>query len=59
MRKLVLLLVLGLVAFDPRHKLPSTKVGYADVDYIFSQLPESKAIEAELKSTPNSTEKSN
>lgn len=28
----------------------STKIGYADVDYIFSQMPESKQIDSELKS---------
>jgi outer membrane protein len=51
MRKLVLLLVLGLGAHLSQAQTASTKIGYADVDYIFSQLPESKAIEAELKST--------
>ena len=28
----------------------TTKVGYADVDYIFSQMPESKQIDTDLKS---------
>lgn len=51
MRKLVLLLVLGLGAHLSQAQTASTKIGYADVDYIFSQMPESKAIEAELKST--------
>ena len=51
MRKLVLLLVLGLGAHLSQAQTASAKIGYADVDYIFSQLPESKAIEAELKST--------
>lgn len=51
MRKLVLLLVLGLGAHLSQAQTESVKIGYADVDYIFSQLPESKAIEAELKST--------
>jgi outer membrane protein len=51
MRKLVLFLVLGLGAHLSQAQTASTKIGYADVDYIFSQLPESKAIEAELKST--------
>ena len=51
MRKLVLLLVLGLGAHLSQAQTASVKIGYADVDYIFSQLPESKAIEAELKST--------
>ena len=51
MRKLVLLLALGLGAQFSLAQTASTKIGYADVDYIFSQMPESKAIEAELKST--------
>ena len=51
MRKFVLLLVLGLGAHLSQAQTASTKIGYADVDYIFSQIPESKAIEAELKST--------
>ncbi len=51
MRKLVLLLVLGLGTFVSQAQTASVKVGYADVDYIFSQLPDAKAIDAELKST--------
>lgn len=51
MRKLVLLLVLGLAAYTSQAQTASVKIGYADVDYIFSQLPESKAIDSELKST--------
>lgn len=50
MRKLVLLTVLALAAFGAQAQSGS-KVGYADVDYIFSQMPESKQIETELKST--------
>ncbi len=49
MRKLVLLVVFGLTAYVAQAQAP-TKVGYADVDYIFSQMPEAKQIEAELKS---------
>ena len=51
MRKLVLLLALGLGSFLTHAQTASTKIGYADVDYIFSQMPEAKQIEAELKST--------
>ena len=51
MRKLVLLLVLGLGAHLSQAQTASTKIGYADVGYILDQMPESKAIEAELKST--------
>jgi outer membrane protein len=50
MRKLVLLAVLGIVTFISHAQTATTKVGYADVDYIFSQMPESKQIDAELKS---------
>ncbi len=50
MRKLVLLVVLGFGAFMSQAQTASTKIGYADVDYIFSQMPEAKQIEADLKS---------
>ncbi len=51
MRKLVLLVVLGLVSIVSHAQTASAaKVGYADVDYIFNQMPESKQIESELKS---------
>ena len=52
MRKFVLLLALGIGALTTYAQTAApTKIGYADVDYIFSQMPESKAIDAELKST--------
>jgi outer membrane protein len=52
MRKLVLLLVLGLGAhLSQAQTEPPVKIAYADVDYIFTNIPDSKAIEAELKST--------
>lgn len=50
MRKFVLLLALGIGALTTYAQTPA-KIGYADVDYIFSQMPESKSIDAELKST--------
>src|SRR6476620_9775851 len=55
MRKLVSFVVLA-IAFCAAHAqtpttTASTKVGYADVDYIFTQMPEAKQIDAELKST--------
>lgn len=52
MRKLVLLAVFGIVAFASHAQTATTatKVGYADVDYIFSQMPESKQIDTDLKS---------
>lgn len=51
MRKLVLLLMLGFGTLLSHAQTASTKIGYADVDYIFSQLPEAKQIDTELKST--------
>ena len=51
MRKLVLLLVLGLGAFASQAQTASSKIGSADIGYIFSQMPEMKQIETELKST--------
>ena len=50
MRKLVLLSVFGLIAFGSHAQTATTKVGYADVDFIFSQMPEAKQIDQELKS---------
>jgi outer membrane protein len=50
MRKFVLLAVLGLVTFISQAQTASTKIGYADVDYIFSQMPEAKQIDTDLKS---------
>jgi outer membrane protein len=50
MRKLFLFAVLGCITFVSHAQTASTKVGYADVDYIFSQMPESKQIDSELKS---------
>jgi outer membrane protein len=51
MRKFVLLVVLGIGALvSHAQTTPTPKIGYADVDYIFSQMPEAKQIEAELKS---------
>jgi len=47
MKKFALLFVLGFVSFISHAQ---TKIGYADVDYIFSQMPEAKQIDAELKS---------
>lgn len=50
MRKFVLLVVMGLVTFISHAQTASQKIGYVDVDYIFSQMPEAKQMEAELKS---------
>jgi len=53
MRKLVLLfaLAIGTMATQAQTPTASTKIGFADVDYIFSQMPEAKQIETELNST--------
>jgi outer membrane protein len=53
MRNLVLLFVLaiGSIASQAQTPTASSKIGYADTDYIFSQMPEAKQIETELKST--------
>lgn len=51
MRKFVLLMVLGIGAFVSHAQTASTKIGYADIDYIINQMPEIKAIDSELKST--------
>ena len=53
MKKLVLLFVLavGTITTQAQTASASSKIGYADVDYIFSQMPEAKQIETELQST--------
>lgn len=52
MKKIVLLLVLvsATVISQAQTTTPATKVGFADVDYIFGQMPDAKRIDAELKS---------
>lgn len=52
MRKFVLLLVLGLGFLGAQAQTPATtttKIGFVDVDEIFSQMPEQKQVESELK----------
>lgn len=50
MKKLFFVLVFGLAAVVTNAQTPAPlKVGYADVEYIFSQMPESKTMEAELQ----------
>ena len=53
MRKLVLLFVLAIGTLSSQAQSPtaSSKIGFADVDYIFTQMPEAKQIDTELKST--------
>lgn len=51
MRKLISLAVLALGFFAAQAQTATTKIGFADVDYIFSQMPEAKQVESELKAT--------
>lgn len=55
MRTLIFLLAFGLAAsaFDVKAQTTSLKIGFADVDYIFSEMPEAKQIETELQSVQN------
>jgi outer membrane protein len=52
MKTKVIVILLAIVAtvFSASAQTSSTKIGYADVDYIFSLMPEAKQIEAELQS---------
>lgn len=50
MRKIALLIVIAL-GMTAAHAQTATKIGFADPDYILSQMPEYKQIDAELKST--------
>jgi outer membrane protein len=49
MRKLIFVLMIGLGSLAVNAQTPATKIGYADVEYIFNQMPESKAIDVELQ----------
>ncbi|MCI0752010.1 MAG: OmpH family outer membrane protein [Flammeovirgaceae bacterium] len=51
MRTRILLALFVLAAGMVQAQTPTLKVGYADVDYIFSQMPDAKKIETELQST--------
>ena len=53
MKKLALLFVLaiGTITTQAQTATASTKIGFANVDYIFGQMPEAKQIETELNST--------
>lgn len=55
MRKLVSIAVLsiGFIAAHAQTQPAATKIGFADVDYIFSQMPDAKQVETELKTTEN------
>lgn len=49
MRTLFVLLFCSATVFAQAQTAPSQKIGYADWEYIFSQMPEFKQIENELK----------
>lgn len=57
MRKLFFLLSFGLASVLTAQAQTPLKIGFADVDYIFSQMPEAKQIETELQSTQNQLKK--
>jgi outer membrane protein len=46
MKKIIFLLAFAIVTLFAQAQ---TKIGFADVEYIFNQMPESKQIEAELQ----------
>ena len=49
MKKLFFVLVFGLTAMVTNAQTAPLKIGYADVEYIFSQMPEAKQIDTELQ----------
>jgi outer membrane protein len=49
MKKLFFVLVFGLAAMVTNAQTAPLKIGYADVEYIFSQMPEAKLIDTELQ----------
>ena len=49
MRTLLVALFCGMVFTATAQDHPSQKIGYAESEYILSQLPEFKKIESELK----------
>jgi outer membrane protein len=59
MRTLIFLLAIGIglaSTFAVQAQSPQ-KIGFADVDYIFSEMPEAKQIESELQTTQNQLKK--
>lgn len=49
MRNFLILFLIGCASVVAHAQTPAQKIGYADWDYIFSQLPEYKQIETEMK----------
>jgi outer membrane protein len=56
MRTLLFLFAFGLLT-SAASAQTATKIGYADVDYIFSQMPEFKQIDTDLKSLESQLKK--
>jgi len=48
-RKLFYTLVLAIIVSTSAFSQASLKIGYADVDYIFSEMPEARQVEKELE----------
>ena len=59
MRKLVLFFALaaGIISSQAQTPTASSKIGFADTDYIFTQMPEAKQIETELNTTQTQLKK--
>lgn len=49
MRKLFFALVLGVASLAAHAQTAPLKIGYADVDYILSQMPETKVVDNQLQ----------
>ena len=49
MRKLLFVLVFGFAAVVANAQTTPMKIGYADGEYIFNQMPESKLIDSQLQ----------
>ena len=48
-KHIIAVAILTLVAFSAQAQSSSLKIGYTNMDYILSKMPETKQIEAELK----------
>lgn len=53
MRTLFFLLAFGFLSVNSIAQTEPLKIAYADVDYIYNEMPESKQIETELQSVQN------
>jgi outer membrane protein len=51
MRTLLATVVIATLSATVQAQAPVQKIGYANVEYIFSQMPESKQVESELQAT--------